>query len=191
MTGSDPHKVTKILEAIGSGEAQATERLLELVYDELRRLAQGRMAGEARGRTLQPTALVHEAYLLLFEGKTPKFENRAHFFAAAAEAMRRVLVDQARERRTLKRGGDRVRVTLGEGVARYDARPEELLDIDEALRNLEAHDAEMANVVKLRYFAGLTLEETAEALGKSSRTVARSWREARAWLQRELTRGGI
>ncbi len=190
MGDRSPGEVTRILEAVATGEARAAEQLLDLVYDELRRLAGARMAGESPGQTLQPTALVHEAYLRLFRGKTPKFENRAHFFTAAAEAMRRVLVDRARERRRLKRGGDRLRVTLDTGMARYDATPEELLDIDEALRSLEAHDAGMANVVKLRYFAGLTLEETAETLGSSRSTVARSWRAARAWLQRELTHGG-
>ncbi len=183
-------EVTRILEAVATGEAQAAERLLELVYEELRGLAGARMAGEPPGQTLQPTTLVHEAYIRLFQGKTPKFENRAHFFTAAAEAMRRVLVDRARERRRLKRGGDRLRVTLGEGMARHDARPEELLDIDNALRTLEVRDAGMASIVKLRYFAGLTLEETAEALGSSRSTVARSWRAARAWLHRQLSDEG-
>ncbi len=187
MSAAESHQVTRILEALSSGEENAEDELLDLVYGELHRLAQGRMAGEAP-QTLQPTALVHEAYLRLFGGVTPRFQNRAHFFTAAAEAMRRILIDRARERGRLKRGGDRLRVTLDEGAARYDARPEELLDIDRALEGLEARDAGMAKIVKLRYFAGLTLEETAEALGSSRSTVARSWRAARAWLQRELTR---
>ena len=160
--------------------------MLYLPFDIWNRVARRRRSQAAAAS--QPTSLVHEAYLRLFGGATPRFVNRAHFFTAAAEAMRRILIDRARERGRLKRGGDQLRVTLGEGVARYDAKPEELLDIDRALDGLEARDAGMAKIVKLRYFAGLTLEETAEALGSSRSTVARSWRATRAWLQRELTR---
>ena len=187
MLTPQPHEVTQILEAISAGDGRAKERLLPLVYEELRRMARARMAGEKPGQTLQPTALVHEAYLRLLGGENPRWENRAHFFTAAAEAMRRIMIERARRKAQLKRGGDRRRVKLNSSAASYEPKSEQLLALDEALRRLEALDTEMSQVVKLRYFAGLTVEETANALATSPRSVNRLWSAARAWLQRELS----
>ncbi len=187
MTQRSPGSVTRLLERAGRGDRQAAEELLPLVYDELRSLARARLARERAGQTLQPTALVHEAYLRLVEGADPGWENRGHFFAAAAEAMRRILVERARRRARRRHGGELRRTTLSEEAAVGAPQPDELLAVDEALRRLEARDAAMAEVVKLRYFVGLSVEETAEALGSSVRTVGRQWRAARAWLARELT----
>lgn len=167
----------------------AADELVPLVYDELRRLARARMAREAPGHTLQPTALVHEAYLRLAgDAASPPFASRAQFFAAAAEAMRRILIERARRVRRLKRGGGRLRVTLADDLADAPARDAELLALDQALTRLEARDAAMARVVALRCFAGLTVEESAAALEVSERTVKRLWTAGRAWLHRELTR---
>lgn len=165
MTHPPPHDLTRMLEAISAGQDQAADRLLSVVYGELRALARARMAREKPGQTLQPTALVHEAYLRLFAGEHPRWENRAHFFGAAAEAMRRILIERARRHARLKRGGGREQAPLTEIAAEGTLGPEELLALDEALERLQAKDTEMARVVKLRYFAGLTVEETAEALG--------------------------
>ena len=186
MTARPPsHPVTLILDAVSAGEESPTDRLLPLLYDELRRLARSRMARE-RHQTLQPTALVHEAYLRLLGDATPRWENRAHFFAAAAEAMRRVLIDRARTRDRQKRGGGLQAVELEEGLLRDDPRDVELLALDEALARLEQVDAAMAQVVKLRAFAGLSVEEVAEALATSPRTVDRQWQAGRAWLRRAM-----
>jgi RNA polymerase sigma factor (TIGR02999 family) len=176
--------VTGLLQAVEAGEDGAQQKLLERVYDELRQMARARMARERHGHTLQPTALVHEAYLRLV-GAAPRWENRAHFFASAAEAMRRVLVDAARARAARKRGGDHLRVSLGDAAASADLTPEELLDLDRALERLAALDPQMARVVMLRYFTGLSVEETGAVLGVSTRTVQRLWTAARAWLQVE------
>jgi RNA polymerase sigma factor (TIGR02999 family) len=176
--------VTGLLQAVEPGEDGAQQKLLERVYDELRQMARARMARERHGHTLQPTALVHEAYLRLV-GAAPRWENRAHFFASAAEAMRRVLVDAARARAARKRGGDHLRVSLGDAAASADLTPEELLDLDRALERLAALDPQMARVVMLRYFTGLSVEETGAVLGVSTRTVQRLWTAARAWLQVE------
>jgi len=183
---TDP-AVTEILQAIDGGDDQAAERLLPLVYAELRRLARQRMAREPAGLTLQPTALVHEAYLrLIGPGETP-WGGRAHFFAAAAEAMRRILIERARRHRLPKHGGGRRRLPLDPSDLTADDEPIDLLVLDEALRRLESRDARMGEIVKLRFFAGLTIEQTAQALGVTSRTVDRDWTAARAWLFREMT----
>lgn len=188
MSARPPNELTQILEAITAGDREAADRLLPLVYNELRALARGKMARERAGQTLQPTALVHEAYLRLFGKTRPRWENRAHFFGAAAEAMRRILIERARSQARLKRGGARERVPLTEIAGEQTLDAEDLLSIDRALDGLEARDPAMARVVKLRYFAGLTVDETAAALDVGPRTVDRHWTAARAWLQRELTR---
>ena len=181
--------VTRLLEQARRGEPGATEQLLPLVYDELRRLARSRMRSERPGHTLQPTALVHEVYLRLM-GAEGAWEGRGHFFAAAAEAMRRILIERARRVRRLKRGGDLNRVELDDQVSADGPRVDEVLAVDEALGRLEAQDAQMAAVVKLRYFGGLTVEEIAQALGTSPRTVNRLWTGARAWLRTEIPAAG-
>jgi RNA polymerase sigma factor (TIGR02999 family) len=180
--------VTRELEAVRRGEPQAADRLLPLVYDELRRLAAARLQREAAGQTLQPTALVHEAYLRLI-GPDPAraWDGRAHFYAAAAEAMRRILIDRARDRKRLKRGGDRHRRRHDlDGLIALDASPDDLIDLDEALVRLAKIDARGAELVKLRLYAGLSLDEAAAALGVVRRTAERDWAFARAWLFRQL-----
>ncbi len=180
-----------MLTAIERGEAGAAEELLPLVYDELRRLAAHKMAQEAPGQTLQPTALVHEAWLRLGADAQPPWHNRAHFFAAAAEAMRRILVERARQRTALKRGGGAERVSLDE----LDIPPNEVADdqrllaVDEALERLTAHHPLQAKVVKLRFFVGMTFEEIASVLGISLRTAKARWAYARAWLRVEMRKG--
>jgi RNA polymerase sigma factor (TIGR02999 family) len=179
--------VTHILQAIESGDAQAAHELLPLVYQELRRLAVHKMANEAPGHTLQPTALVHEAWLrLLKPEEQARFENRAHFFGAAAEAMRRILVDRAREKQALKRGGDLERVNI-DGLELASPMPDdELLALDEALDRLATVDTRAAEMVKLCFFVGLTQEEAARELGVSLATAERVWGFARSWLLREV-----
>lgn len=153
-------------------------------------MARSALAGEGAGQTLQPTELVHEAYLRLLGGGEIRWENRAHFFASAAEAMRRILIERARSGFRLKRGGGAQRVELSEGLAMQESPPEELLAVDQALTRLEAIDPAMSQVVKLRYFAGCSVPETAELMRISPRTVDRFWSAARAWFQRELQRAG-
>ena len=183
------NEVTRILDAIGQGDTVAAEQLWPLVYDELRRLAAQRMAQEKPGQTLQPTALVHEAYLrLVGPGEERPWDNRGHFFAAAAEAMRRILVENARRKRSLKRGGDRQRLDLDLEQPVEVERSALLLALDEALDRLEARDADKAQLVKLRYFAGMTIEQAAETLGISVTTANRWWNFARAWLHEEIRR---
>ncbi len=183
------NEVSRILDAIGQGDSCASAQLLPLVYDELRRLAAQRMAQEKPGQTLQPTALVHEAYLrLVGSGEERHWESRGHFFAAAAEAMRRILVENARRKRSLKRGGDRQRLDLDLEQPVEDERSAPLLALDEALDRLEARDADKAQLVKLRYFAGMTIEQAAETLGVSVTTANRWWSYARAWLHEEIRR---
>ena len=183
--------ITQILNAIEQGDSHAAERLLPLVYDELRRLAGQRLAHEAPGQTLQPTALVHEAYLrLVGKGDEPHWDGRGHFFAAAAEAMRRILIENARRKHRLKRAGDRQRVDLEQVEAVSDTPSEDLQALDEALDLLAAEDAQKAELVKLRFFAGLSVEEAGRCLGISRATADRYWAYARAWLYDRLNGGG-
>lgn len=178
--------ITLILQAIGRGEKHASEELLPLVYEELRRLATIRMAREAAGHTLQPTALVHEAWVRLVEDGSRSWENRAHFFGAAAEAMRRILVESARRKARLKHGGGQERMDI-DGLEIAASTPDEdILLINEALEQLEALDAERARVVVLKFFGGLTNEEVAQSLGIGERTVDRHWAFAKAWLFRRI-----
>ncbi|MGH9456211.1 MAG: ECF-type sigma factor [Thermoanaerobaculia bacterium] len=187
MANARPETPTVVLlRQIGEGDRQAADDLLPLVYDELRRLARAQLRHERPGQTITPTGLVHEAYLRLVQGHDPGWDGRGHFFAAAAEAMRRILVDRARRRAALKRGADPERVSLSEVTLGEETPPETILAIDQALARLEQKDGEMAKVVKLRYFAGLTVEETASTLTLSERSVNRYWTGARAWLAREL-----
>jgi RNA polymerase sigma factor (TIGR02999 family) len=179
-------EVTRILDAIQRGDPKAADALLPLVYDELRRLAAQRMAKEAPGQTLQATALVHEAWLRLGGDDQPSWQNRAHFFAAAAEAMRRILIDNARRKNYLRHGGGAERVNLDGLDLAASVDDEQLLALNEALDHLAAHDATKAQVVKLRFFAGLTNEQVARVLGVSEPTVKRHWTYARAWLFREM-----
>ena len=176
--------VTQILTAIVAGDPRAAAELLPLVYDELRQLAAARLAGEKAGQTLQPTALVHEAYLRLVGDQ--QFEGRGHFFAAAAEAMRRVLVEQARRKGSRKRGGGLKRRDLDPSEVAAPEADDDLLALDEALTRLAAADPQAAELVKLRYFGGLTIKQAAEALGVSPRTADAWWAYARAWLLAEL-----
>jgi RNA polymerase sigma factor (TIGR02999 family) len=179
--------VTCILAAIEQGDPQAAEQLLPLVYDELRRLASAKMARERPGQTLQATALVHEAYLRLVDGEQGRhWDSRGHFFAAAAEAMRLILVESARRKASLRQGGKRRRRELLDADRVTYPVSDELLDFDEALSKLSALDAQAAELVKLRVFAGMTIEEVAQHLRISPRTAKRSWAYARAWLGREL-----
>ena len=176
-------EVTRILNAIARGDAHAAPELLPLIYDELRRLAAAQMAAERAGHTLQATALVHEAYVrLLGPGAGPGWNGRGHFFGAAAEAMRRILVEAARRKKRDKHGGAHRRVDLDDVTADPDGRSEELLALDEALESLAHEDPAKAELVKLRYFAGLTLEEAAACQGISLATAKRRWAVARAWL---------
>jgi RNA polymerase sigma factor (TIGR02999 family) len=176
-------EVTRILSAIEQGEPHAAEQLLPLVYDELRKLAGQKLAHEKPGQTLQATALVHEAYMqLVDEDKDQHWDSRGHFFAAAAEAMRRILVDQARRKRRPKHGGDRHRVSLDEVLCIAEAANEDLLALDEALGKLAHEEPRKAELVRLHYFAGLSLEEAGKILGISHRTAKRHWAYARAWL---------
>jgi len=186
--GPRMHDVTHLLNAFRDGELQDAGILLPLVYDELRRLAASRMAREAPGHTLQPTALVHEAWLRLSGSSPGAWGSRAHFFGAAAEAMRRILVDHARRKRSQKRGGGVPAVGFDEAVLVLAAPPDELLAVHEALDKLAQEDAAAAELVKLRYFVGMTMEEAAEAMGVAKRTAEGFWTYARAWLRREIRR---
>lgn len=180
---SDANQVTQILNSIKQGDSQAAEELLPLVYDELRRLAAQRLAREMSGQTLQATVLVHEAYLRLVDvDQQQRWDSRGHFFAAAAEAMRRILIENARGKLSLKRGGEFERVELQDCDLTCEAPGDDLLALDEALSRLEQESPEKAKLVKLRYFAGLTLEQAAEALNVSRATASRYWTYARAWL---------
>lgn len=178
--------LTRILESIRQGDPEAADELLPLVYGELRKLAASKMANEAPNQTLQATALVHEAWLRLVGNDNPKFDGRAHFFGAAAEAMRRILIDKARRKKAIRHGGDQQRVDIESMEIAAPADEDELLAVNEALDKLAAQNKIEAELVKLRYFAGMTLEEAAEVLGISVRTADNYWAHARAWLFREI-----
>jgi RNA polymerase sigma factor (TIGR02999 family) len=178
--------VTDLLIDWSKGDQEALNKLMPLVYDELRRLAKRHLRNERRGHTLQTTALVHEAYLKLVDRKNANWQNRVQFFAAAAQVMRHILVDYARSRRAFKRGGDCCRLSLDEAVISSKETDADLLTLNEALNSLAAIDPQQSRVVELRVFGGLTVEETAEALEISARTVKREWSMAKAWLHRQI-----
>ncbi len=188
MTPDDAKQVTQILNRAGAGDRAAVDELLPLVYDQLRQDAQQRMAGERPDHTLDATALVHEAYLRLVGDRRLPWQNRAHFYAAAAEAMRRILLDHAKARGREKRGGGRKRVPLSVADIADSWNFEETLSLDEALRRLMDRDPNIGRVVQLRFFTGLSIDDTAEALGVSAATVKRRWEFGRTWLYRELMR---
>jgi RNA polymerase sigma factor (TIGR02999 family) len=179
--------ISRLIEDLQNGHTQAADELLPLVYAELRRLARARLAREKHGAEHQPTSLVHDAYIRLIGDHAMQWEGRAHFFGAAAEAMRRILIEQARQRARLRHGAGRKPVTLDDNAARIEAPDEQMIAIDTALEQLQKLDRSMSDVVKLRYFAGLTVEETAAALEISPRSVNRLWSAARAWLHRAIS----
>jgi RNA polymerase sigma factor (TIGR02999 family) len=184
------NEVTRILSAVEGGDPNAAKQLLPLVYEELRKLAARKMAQEAPGQTLQPTALVHEAYLRLVGGERGlRWEGRGHFFSAAAEAMRRILVENARRKHRLCHGGAMQQVELAEDLLATQGPPDDVLAVNEALEQLATADPSTAELVKLVYFAGLTMEQAAETLGLAIRTAYRNWAYARAWLFRRLNGG--
>ncbi len=190
MSEAQPSDVTRILSDLEAGHTRAASDLLPLVYAQLRKLAQLNMNQERAAHTLQATALVHEAYLRLIGDQNLGWDSRAHFFTAAAEAMRRILIEHARARKRIKRGGERERVPLSELDLAVEHDADEILAVDEAFRRLETEDPDAATVVRLRFFAGLSVAETASALGISERSVAREWAFARAWLASELSGEG-
>lgn len=191
---TSPHQVTQLLDAVKEGDPHAGEQLLPLVYDELRRLARSYMGKEKEGQTLQATALVHEAYMRLLGGADVSWDSRGHFFSAAAMAMRRILVERARHRKRIKHGGEMKRVDAdpGDVAGENDAKQSgtDLVALDEALNRLGEYDRRKCDVVMLKYFAGLTNDEVAAALGVSSATVRNEWTFAKAWLARELVKAG-
>jgi RNA polymerase sigma factor (TIGR02999 family) len=179
--------VTRILAQIQAGDPSVADQLLPLVYDELRKLAASKLAQEKPGQTLQATALVHDAYIRLVNGdQAQHWDSRGHFFAAAAEAMRRILLNRARDRKRLKRGGERRRIDLNQIEVALDTPDDDLIALDEELERLAVEDADCAELVKLRFFAGLSLREAAQYLGMSPRTADRNWAYARAWLSARL-----
>jgi RNA polymerase sigma factor (TIGR02999 family) len=180
--------VTRILAAIERGDVRAVDELFPIVYQELRQLAAQRMSKEAPGQTLQATALVHEAYLRLVGSEGQSWSGRGHFFSAAAEAMRRILVENARRKRRLRHGGDRRKIDLDEASMAVVAPSDDLIALDEALERLSSEDKVSADLVKLRFFAGLTMEQAANILGLPRRTADRNWAYARAWLSREVSK---
>jgi RNA polymerase sigma factor (TIGR02999 family) len=179
--------ITRILNEIDDGDDRAADKLIMTVYQELRYLATHKLQGEAPGQTLQPTALVHEAYLRLLGDQDQSWKGRTHFFSAAAEAMRRILIDNARRKKSLKRGDKHQRVNLEEADLAIEGPAEDMIALDEALSELAATDTLKADLVKLRYFAGLTIEQAAEALNLSLTTTKRHWRYTRAWLYNRMT----
>jgi len=191
LSDSAKKQVTLLLEAIVADKKGATDKLLPLVYEELRRLAHGQMSAESPGQTLQATALVHEAYMRLVGGaQDVSWENRGHFFSAAVRAMRRILVERARLKSGPKRGGDHRRVPLASWIATEEPHPLDLLALDEAMNELELHEPRVNEIVMLRYFAGLSIDETSEALCVSPRTVDRDWAFGKAWLFNRITGKG-
>jgi RNA polymerase sigma factor (TIGR02999 family) len=185
-----PEQVTRTLNAVGAGDAQVAEKLLPLVYEELRRLAAAKMANEAAGQTLQPTALVHEAWLRLTGATSQGWNGREHFFRAAAEAMRRILVDRARQRTAEKRGRNPQRTELSDSKIQAVSQDDQMLAVDEALDQLALRDPVSAELVKLRYFVGLSMAEAAESLGLPLRTAERMWTFAKTWLREAIQAGG-
>lgn len=181
--------VTRILQSIEQGDPSAANQLLPLVYEELRKLAAAKMAHEAPNQTLQPTALVHEAWLRLVGPNNPQFANRAHFFAAAAEAIRRILIDRARRKRALRHGAGQQPLNVDEMEIAAPGNDQEILDVNDALDKLALQNSVEAELVKLRYFVGMTLEESAQALNISPRTADNYWAHAKAWLFTEIKRG--
>jgi RNA polymerase sigma-70 factor, ECF subfamily len=179
-------EISLLLDQCRDGQAEAFERLMELVYDDLRRLAAWQLQAERPGHTLQPTALVHEAYLKLAGQNPIEWQNKAHFFALAAQVMRHILVDHARTKQRDKRGGGQASVALDEALKLSHSREPDLIELDEALKTLAGRDARKSRIVELRYFGGLSIEETADVLGISPTTVRREWTLAKAWLRREL-----
>jgi len=188
MSQPSPHEITELLVAWGGGDESALDRLMPIVYDELRRLAHRYMSHERPGHTLQTTALVNEAYLRLVGWREVQWQNRAHFFAVSAQMMRRILVDFARDRKYLKRGGGALRVSLADAASLTEQRGADLVALDEALNALAEVDRRKAQVVEMRFFGGLSVEEVAEVLKVSKETVIRDWRLAKVWLLRELGR---
>lgn len=189
MSTPPPQDVTQLLSAMAAGDARASNELLPLVYEELRRLARSQMARESAGQTLQPTALVHEAYLRLVrsgDGQDSRWEGRGHFFASAALAMRRILVERARSHGRIKRGGDRARQPLHDGIAAVESDEIDLIALDEALKRLEVHNPRALQIVMLRYFAGLDIEAAAAAMNLGPTTIKAEWNYAKAWLHREM-----
>lgn len=187
-TSTTPPDITQLLVESRDGNPEAVAKLLPFVYDELRALAAQHLRGQPPGQSLQATMLVHEVFLRLVDQTKTVADDRAHFLAVASKAMRSVLVDHVRRRTAQKRGGDRKRVPLDEAVAAYQARSGDLIALDEALTQLAAADEQQGKIVELRFFGGLSVEETAESLGVSKRTVERDWRMARAWLRNKLSR---
>ena len=184
----NPGEITLILQRVGQGDASAAEQLLPVLYDELRKLAAAKMSRESAGHTLQPTALVHEAWLRLGGEAQPNWQNRAHFFGAAAEAMRRILIDRARSRRAVRHGGDLQRVNIDDvQIPEVSVTDDELLAVHEALERFAAEDPKKAALVKLRYFGGLTLEDAAQSLDIPLGTAKRWWTYSRAWLTQAIT----
>jgi RNA polymerase sigma factor (TIGR02999 family) len=188
MGQPSPHEITELLVAWGGGDESALDRLMPIVYDELRRLAHRYMSNERPGHTLQTTALVNEAYLRLVSWREARWQNRAHFFAVSAQMMRRILVDFARDRKYLKRGGGALQVSLADAASLTEQRASDLVALDEALTALAEVDPRKAQVVEMRFFGGLSVEEVAEVLKVSKETVMRDWRLAKVWLLRELGR---
>jgi RNA polymerase sigma-70 factor (ECF subfamily) len=186
---SPPTNVTTLLKQLSSGNKTAIEELIPLLYDELRRMASRYLQRERPDHTLQATALVHEAYLRLVDQKDVEWQNRSHFFGVAAQQMRRILVDHARAHHAAKRGGPLPKISLDEAQAISEERTGDLLELDEALTRLASIDAQQVRIIELRFFAGLTVEETADLLNVSTATVKREWTTAKAWLAREIERG--
>lgn len=191
MSDPAPQDVTKLLAAWSHGDPAALKTLIPLVYEELRGLARRYLAREKPGHTLSSTALVHEAYLRLVTQKDVTWQNRAHFFGVASQMMRRILVDHARSQASAKRGGGAVTLALEEGIAAPQQREVNLIQLDDALKGLAKLDERQSRMVELRFFGGLSIEETSEVLGVSAPTVKREWASARAWLFREMTRGPV
>ena len=189
MAAPSPEGVTQLLKAWGSGEQNALDQLIPLVYTELHRLARRYMGRERTAHTLQPTALVHEVYARLVDWKYVSWQNRAHFFGVSAQLMRRILVDYARSRRYAKRGGEWRRVPFNEAVAVFPDRPTDIVALDDALRTLAGIDPRKSRVVEMRFFGGMSIKEVAAVLSVSPETILRDWRLAKVWLLRELSQG--